>query len=124
VEVYQRATYLPRFGREVEVRRVPVEGRTVELFARRRPAFVVLSSGGRAGLRGRYVRDWRPGQPIIAELAAATEFFERLQKQELGYSRVARFHTPPRWITPRTNSLDPEITIYARDQGAREPDVS
>lgn len=118
VEIYQPLTYLPRFGADTEVAQMPVEDRTVTLFQQRRPDLVVLSSGGRAGLTGRYVRDWKPGQPIIADVDTAKEFLDRLRGEQLGYRCVGRFHTPSRWITPGINSVNPEITIFAPDRGA------
>jgi 4-amino-4-deoxy-L-arabinose transferase-like glycosyltransferase len=118
VEIYQPLTYLPRFASDMQLAQVPVEERTVTRFQERQPDFVVLSSGGRAGLTGRYVRDWEPGKPIIADVDAAKEFFDRLRGEQLGYRCVGRFRTPARWITPGINSLNPEITIFAPDHGA------
>jgi hypothetical protein len=118
VEIYERPTYLPRFNSDVQVVRVPVEERTLEGLQQRQPDFVVLSSGGRAGLTGRYVRNWEPGKPIIVDLESAKEFFDRLRSEQLGYRRVGHFQTPGRWITPRINSVNPEITIYARQQAS------
>jgi 4-amino-4-deoxy-L-arabinose transferase-like glycosyltransferase len=114
VEVYQPATYLPRFGSDFQVKRVPIAERSVAQFRQRAPDFVVLSSGGRAGLTGRYAKDWKPGQAIFSDSQAAQEFLAALRAEQLGYRRVERFHATPHWITPRINSLNPEITIYAR----------
>jgi hypothetical protein len=120
VEIYQPPTYLPRFSPEMQVAQVPVPERTIGLFQQREPEFVVLSSGGAAGLTGRYDRNWQPGKPILTEASSAKEFLERLRTGQLGYQVVARFSTPPRWISPRINSLSPEITIFApNDSGAR-----
>ena len=115
VEIYERQTYLPRLAADLQVIQVPVEGRTVAKFEERRPDLVILSSGGRAGLTGRYVRDWQPGKPIIADLDTAKEFFARLRSEQLGYRRVGHFQTAMWWIRPRINSLNPEITIFARE---------
>ena len=112
VEVYQPMTYLPRFTSEAQVTRVPVPERTIEAFQQRHPDLVVLSGGGRAGLTGRYAKDWRPGQPIFADSDQATQFFDALRGERLGYQRAAQFRTPTRWITPRINSVNPEITIF------------
>jgi hypothetical protein len=114
IETYQRLTYLPRFGPEVQLTQVPVEERSIARFQARRPDAVVLSSGGRAGLSGRYRRDWKPGSSIMIESGSAAEFLEALRGERLGYVSTARFHTPVHWITPRINSLDPEITIFTR----------
>ncbi len=114
IEVYQPLTYLPRVEPAIQVARVRLEERTVALLQQRQPDFVLLSSGGRAGLTGRYVRDWQPGQPIFSDVDAAKELMERLSAEQLGYQRVARFRTSTWWITPRINSVNPEITVYAR----------
>lgn len=119
VETYEPATYLPRFGPELAVAQVPVQERTVELLRQRQPDLVVVSSGGRAGLTGRYVKDWKPGMPILAEVDAAKEFFARLRDEQLGYRQVARFRTRTWWIDPHINSLNPEITIFARTEEAQ-----
>ena len=117
IETYQQPTYLPRFDPTMKVSKVPVSDRTIELFQQRHPDFVVLSSGGRAGLTGRYVKDWQPGKPIFADFESAKLFFDRLRSEQLGYRQVARFHTSSRWITPRINSVNPEITIFAPGSG-------
>jgi 4-amino-4-deoxy-L-arabinose transferase-like glycosyltransferase len=113
IEIYQPLTYLPRFAPAEQARRVSLDERTIPRFRERRPDFVVLSSGGRAGLTGRYVRDWQPGKPVFSDSAAAKELLEGLHADQLGYQRVARFRTPTWWITPRINSVNPEITLYA-----------
>lgn len=114
VETYQSPTRLPRFMPDIQVSQVPMEERTVALFAQRQPDFVVLSSGGNVGLTYDKVTDWEPGEPVFIHLEAAQEFFDRLQAEELGYRRVAQFHTPLRWITPPFGSVNPKITILAR----------
>ncbi len=118
VEIYESLTYLPRFGDNLQVVQVPMDERTVEGLQQRRPDFVVLSSGGQAGLTGQHVRDWHPGEPVFAESPAAVELMDRLRSEQLGYRRVAQFHTPNGWVTPRINSLNPEITIYGPDARA------
>lgn len=114
IETYQPLTYLPRFGPERQLVQVPVEDRSIAKFQQRQPDVVVMSSGGRAGLSGRLRRDWKPGSSIMVESGSAAEFLQALRTEQLGYHPVAHFHTPTWWITPRINSLDPEITIFAR----------
>jgi hypothetical protein len=116
VETYQSPTRLPRFTPDVQIVHVPMEERTVELFEERRPGFVVLSSGARVGLTYRKVTDWQPGKPRFVHWESAQDFFDRLRAEQLGYRRVARFHTPIRWITPPFGSVNPEIIILARDR--------
>ncbi len=114
MEVYQPATYLPRFGREARVVKVPLEERTVESFRQRQPDLVVLSSGGRPGLVNRRNLEWQQGKPIVFEAEEAKRFFQLLRSEQLGYRRVAQFRTPTCWITPRISSLNPEITVFSR----------
>jgi hypothetical protein len=115
VETYQSPTRLPRFSPGVQVQQVPMADRTVERFQQRQPDFVVLSSGGRVGLTHQNIEDWEPGQPKFANWELAQAFFDRLHAEELGYRQVARFYTPPRWITPPFGSVNPEITILTRN---------
>ena len=114
IETYQPVTYLPRFSPGAPVTQVPMADRSIAKFQQRQPDLVIMTSGGRAGLSGRYRRDWTPGSSIMVESGSAAEFFDALRNERLGYQVVQRFHTPTYWITPRINSLDPEITIYAR----------
>ena len=116
VETYQSPTRLPRFAPDLQVLQVPMEQRTVELFEQRRPDFVVLSSGAQVGLTYRKVTDWQPGKPLFVPWKSAQEFFTRLRAGELGYRHVAQFRTPIRWITPPFGSVNPEITILARNR--------
>jgi hypothetical protein len=118
VEIYERPTYLPRFDKALRVFQVAVEERSVGAFQLRLPDLVVLSTGGKAGHAGRYVRDWEPGKPIIADVSDAREFFARLRGGALGYQRVGHFQTPTRWVVPRINSLNPEISIFAAPDAA------
>jgi len=115
IEVYQPMTYLPRFEKEWIVTRIPVAERTTALFAGRKPDFVVLSGGGRAGLTGKYARNWQPGQAIFTDSDAAKSFLEELRSGQLGYYRAAEFHNRSSFIDARINSLSPTITIYARN---------
>ena len=118
IETYQPATYLPRFPVGAPVAEVPMEERSIAKFQERQPDIVIMTSGGRAGLTGRYRKDWKPGSSIMVESDAAAEFFTALRDQRLGYSPVARFHTATYWITPRINTLDPEITFFSRQAQA------
>ena len=112
VEVYQPATYLPRFPSRLRVVTVPLEDRTRAAFEQRRPDLVVVSSAAPLGLTGARVRDWRPGSPIMGRSEEARVFFEALRSDALGYREVVRFTTVPRWITPRITSLNPEIAVF------------
>ncbi|HVM98098.1 MAG TPA: hypothetical protein VMT89_17015, partial [Candidatus Acidoferrales bacterium] len=115
IEVYQPLTYLPRFGSDLEVKRVAVSERNITQFKDRHPDLVVLSGGGRAGLTGHYAKNWKPGDPVFSDSEAAKEFFTSLRAEQLGYRKVEHFHTSPFFVTPHINSLAPEITIYARE---------
>lgn len=115
LEIYQELTYLPRFGSDVRVTQVPMAERTVELFQQRRPDFIVLSSAGAGQATTWRDPDWQPGKPFRVVFAPAKDFYDRLLSKELGYHPVAQFHTPTKWIKPRIASLNPKITIYARE---------
>lgn len=110
-EVYQPFTYLPRFPAGWTVQRVPVEQRTIESFAHRRPDLVVISSGGKAGLVGRYRRERRPNESFFSEFVPAREFFRALERGDLGYSLAAHF-SQWTWLAPRIHSLNPQIWVY------------
>lgn len=113
VEVYQPDTYLPRFPKGWEVRRIPLAERRIELFRQRAPDLVVLSSGGQAGLVGRYARSWKPGDPVFSESDAARQFFDALWAGHLGYEAGPVFQRPT-WLEHRINSLNPTIRVYRR----------
>jgi len=115
LEIYQELTYLPRFSSDIQVLEVPLTERTVVLFQQRRPDFIVVSSAGEDQVTTRRDLDWQPGQPFRSVFVPAVEFYDRLRKEELGYHSVAQFHTSTKWITPRIGSLNPRITILARD---------
>lgn len=119
VEVYQQPTYLPRFPSTMAVRLVPLEQRSPELLEGRRPELIVLSSAGQAGITRQLNRDWEPGESITMESLEASEFLTRLRAGVLGYRMVAHAQARTLWITPRINSLNPEITVFARDEIAR-----
>ncbi len=112
IEVYQPQTYLPRFASDLRVTKVPEAERRIDAFAKRRPEFVVLSGGGKAGLTGHYAKDWKPGDAIFSDSDAAKQFMLGLRGETLGYHRVVQMQTPLYWIKPRINSLNPEINIY------------
>ncbi len=113
VEVYQPETYLPRFPKRWSVVRVPLAERQIERFWARSPDLVVLSSGGKAGLVGRYARSWRPGEQLFTESALAREFFRALRAGELGYD-VGPVFARWTWLDLRIHSLNPTIEVYTR----------
>jgi hypothetical protein len=130
VEVYQRATYLPRFPPSLRAVTVPFEERTVEGLAARKPRWVVLSSAGLSGVTVAYSKDWKsegndaeewmpsqiaPGGAVMNyKRKDNVELLTKLTSERLGYRRVESFVAEP-WI-PRTliQSLNPEISIYER----------
>ena len=50
---------------------------------RRRPAIVVLSGGGTAGLTGHYAKDWKPGDAIFNDSDTAKQFMQALRAEKL-----------------------------------------
>jgi hypothetical protein len=131
VEVYQQPTYLPRFPSFLRVDSVPFDERTIEGVEKRRPDWIVLSSAGLSGVSVAYRKDWQgeeydtedwmpsqiaPGGAVMNyKRRGNVELLEALTQERLGYRRVATFFVEP-WID-RTliQSLDPEVTIYARE---------
>jgi hypothetical protein len=131
VEVYQQPTYLPRFPSFLRVDSVAFEQRTIEGLAERRPDWIVLSSAGLSGVSVAYRKDWlgeesdseewmpsqiAPGGTVMNyKRRGNVEFLAALTQERLGYRRIASFFVEP-WIN-RTliQSLDPEVTIYARE---------
>ncbi len=130
IEVYQNATYLPRFPDSIKVDNVDFEARTVEEFRKRSPDFIVLSSAGLSGVSVQYKQDWHESEDteqgyiegkksaagivMTYQRRANVEFLAALADGSLGYREAARFSVEP-WI-PRTliQSLNPEILIYRR----------
>ena len=140
VEVYQRATYLPRFPAEASVAEIDYEQRGVQQFRSRNPDYVVLSSAGLSGVTVRYKDDWNSAAPPPDQYQAAQRsitgqvmnykrtanvaFLESLTTGSLGYRPLADFVVHP-WIPrPLIQSLNPRIMIYGRDDAqtpARNP---
>jgi len=130
IEVYQRPTYLPRFPARARVAAVPFDQRTIEGIAARRPQWIVLSSAGLSGVSVAYRTDWKgeaedsedwdpsqiaPGGVVMNyKDRDNVEMLDALVDERLGYRRAAHFALEP-WID-RTliQSLNPEITIFAR----------
>jgi hypothetical protein len=115
VEVYQSETYLPRFEKRLEIDFVPLEQRSVGSLRERRPEFIVLSTAGQAGLAARWATDWEPGQSALIESSKAQTLMRALRDGGAGYRTVAHFQSEPRFVVPRINSLNPQITILARE---------
>ena len=130
IEVYQHATYLPRFPARAEVAEVPFDQRTIEGVTARRPQWIVLSSAGLSGVSVAYRTDWKgetedgdewdpsqiaPGGVVMNyKKRDNVEMLDALVGRRLGYQQAAYFALEP-WID-RTllQSLNPEITIFAR----------
>jgi len=113
VEIYQKPVYLPRL-KEMSVDEVPLEQRTEEGIAKRRPDFVVISSAAKKGITHRWNPDWRQGHTLLVEQPEAAAFLDALEKERLPYRAVARFVQRPALLRVRITSLCPRITIYQR----------
>lgn len=131
IEVYQRPTYLPRTPDGVEMLRIAFDERSVKQLHERAPDFVLLSSAGLSGVTVEYKKDWKSddyaGDEWIPSQRATdgtimnykrrdnVELLEGLRDGSIGYSKAAEFAVTP-WIDrPLIQSLNPKITIYARD---------
>jgi hypothetical protein len=136
IEVYQRATYLPRTPDGVNMVRVDFDKRSVKELQDRAPDFVMLSSAGLSGVTVQYKRDWKSddyaGEEWIPSQRATdgtimnykrrknVELLDGLRDGSAGYSKAADFAFEP-WIDrPLIQSLSPKITIYARGDIDRE----
>lgn len=130
VETYQRPTYLPRLPAKASHVAVDFYDRSIEGLRNRDPDYIVLSSAGIAGFSVKYSSDWTgPGQDSDQWVAnqvgpggqvlnykrrANVQLLAGITDGSLGYSEVGRFVVDP-WIDrPLIQSLNPEITIYAR----------
>jgi hypothetical protein len=135
VEVYQRPTYLPRFPASVRVERVPFEEIDTDAFQRRRPDYVVLSTAGLAAVTVRYAEDWRaipeasedviPSSTLVGRTnnyvhRRNRKFLRALERGKLPYRPVARFRAVPWLERPLIQSLNPEITIFAREPATQQ----
>jgi hypothetical protein len=129
IEIYQRPTYLPRFPAHLRAGRVSFDEIDTAAFRLRRPDYVLISTAGIGALTTSYSEDWQEAGDDDGELVPGRRLGERvltyqhrrnrkflasLVSGRLGYRPVARFRVEP-WIDrPLINSLNPEITVYAR----------
>jgi hypothetical protein len=140
VEVYQPATYLPRFAEGVSVHHVPFKDISVSKFLARGPTHVVVGSAGIASITSKYAVDWQAkvehrsdrivggrgvaGHPLTFEYVNNRRFLEALEQGCLGYTAVASFAVEPVWAPPSIRAIAPTITVYGRDAASRSRPVS
>jgi hypothetical protein len=117
VEVYQSWTYLPRWQRTAGVSQPPFDETTVAGIERRSPDYVVVSSKAKAGMTMFPNPDWRDGRGMMLEAAENRRFLTELEAERLGYRRVASFERPMLVGRELITSLNPEITVYRREEG-------
>ncbi len=132
IEVYQRPTYLPRTPDGVKMIRIDFDKRSVKELHERAPDFVLLSSAGLSGVTVEYKKDWKgddyasdewipsqratDGTIMNYKRRANVELLDGLRDGSLGYEKAAEFALEP-WIDrPLIQSLNPKITIYARQR--------
>jgi Dolichyl-phosphate-mannose-protein mannosyltransferase len=117
-EVYQKPAFVPRFGigNGVTARFVPMEERTVEGIAARRPDAIVTSSASHKSITHVWTADWRETRSLLAPHPAAMEFLDALENNKLPYRLAAVFSQEPRTLHNRITSLAPEIRIYVRQE--------
>lgn len=119
-EIYQKATYLPRFPKHVSVTFVPIHERSMVAVEQRHPDFIVLSSASRKSISHVWNPDWRTTGMLLVRAPEAQRFLDALERETLAYRRVVVFRQEPWLLRPRITGLCPEITIYRREQGAGE----
>lgn len=111
VEVYNRATFLPRFPPDVTVSQPKFTKITVQGIAERRPDFVLLNMADVGRVTGHY-DVFEIGVKRRPENEA---FLRALLDGDLGYHPVARFHTrAPLVRDGMIRSLNPEIVVFGR----------
>jgi 4-amino-4-deoxy-L-arabinose transferase-like glycosyltransferase len=129
IEVYQRPTYLPRVPSHLRPERVGFDQIDTAAFRQRRPDYVLVSTAGIGGLTIQYAEDWQGAGDGDGDLVPARKLGDRVLNYQhrrnrkfltglvsgrLRYRPVASFGVDP-WIErPLINSLNPQITIYAR----------
>jgi hypothetical protein len=139
IEVYQPATYLPRFPIPEQVAHIAIEERSIARFLSRKPDFVVVSSAGAGNITKEYAADWQSSDrqirggvsavPVGAsgdvkslEFEANRRFLDALQQECLGYHKAARFEARS-WIPePFIPTLAPKIEIYRRSSSVDSSD--
>jgi hypothetical protein len=114
VEVYQKPAYLPRFGKEFSVVRVPLQDRSVAGLAARAPDLIVLSSASAKSITHTWNPDWRTTRTLLLPKLEAVEMRRALDAGVLPYRPAASFREPQRFLRLRITSLAPKITIHAR----------
>lgn len=117
IEVYQKPVYLPRFSGDWVVGEIPIDARSPEDVERRRPDTVVLSSASEKSVTHVWSEDWRTTRDLLTPVPKAQEMKEALVNGDLGLRPVATFGRPTYLLRPRITSLNPTITIYARQNG-------
>jgi len=122
LEFYQKPVYVPRFP-GLQARQVPLDDRSIDGVATRRPEYIVLSSAGRRSITHYWNPDWRQGS-LMLERPEARDLLRALEAEELPYRRVAEFSQTPWLIRQRITSLCPRITIYERLPGHEAPDAA
>ena len=114
-EVYQKLSFLPRFGDRVRVVEVPIEARTIDGIATRQPDAIVTSSASYKSINETWAPDWRETRTLLKPDPAASAFLTALEGGQLPYHVAATFRQEPRLITNRITSVAPEIRIYVRN---------
>ena len=109
VEVYNRATFLPRFPSEVNVSQPKFTKITQTGVAERHPDFILLNMADIGRVTGHY-DVFEVGVKRRPENVA---FLRALLKDELGYHPIVRLHTRAPLIRDGAiRSLNPEIVVF------------
>jgi 4-amino-4-deoxy-L-arabinose transferase-like glycosyltransferase len=111
VEVYNRATFLPRFPAGVRTLRPRFTEITRQGVTDRHPDFILLNMADINRVTGRYATH----QTGVRKRPENVAFLHALLAGELGYRAVARFHEWSPLIPDGViRSLNPEIVVFAR----------
>jgi hypothetical protein len=115
VVVYQSWTYLPRWSRTPAVHKPDFDSISIEGAQERAPDYIVISSKGKEGMTMYPNPDWRDGRGMMLEREPNRRFLDALESGRLGYSPVAAFERRRLFERELITSLDPSITVYARE---------
>jgi hypothetical protein len=112
VETYHKATFSPRFPANVKVVRPKFRHFNKTDFAQRAPGMVVLNLVDLERITARYDEV----KPVMVEPPENQEFLQALMRGELGYQKVASFHTTwPLIPDGLIRSLSPNFVVFARN---------
>jgi len=120
IEVYQDREHLPRFRSDWTVQDVPMEQRSIAALQERHPDFIVLSSASHGSIAHARTEDWHATHTWVRPVGPAVELEHALEGGKMPYRAAAEFGQQPHLLRAKITSLNPTITIYARQPAPAE----